>query len=267
MRMQPPGSEPGWRLQNNMSKHRNSLERYQVTVNDSSPLRGADPRAKLALSLCASLAVMLPLGQLTVFMGAYVVFLTWARLLPPFSRQTWRLKWFLAGLFLFDWWLVSASHALLVVLRLILLAGALILLLGTTTPREFTLALERLRLPYRYAFSLALAFQSLTLLDEEWRAINEAQRARAAVRVEPAARGSARLRQIITQGRDLSALTVPAIVMTTQRAWAMTEAAYARGFDSPHRRASTNMRLTWSDWALMLGALAIILVLQWSRTR
>ena len=54
------------------------------------------------------------------------------------------------------------------------------LFVGTTTPSELRLALEWLRVPYRYAFSVSLAFQSVGLLDDEWRAIYEAQRARGA---------------------------------------------------------------------------------------
>lgn len=47
---------------------------------ENSPLRRVDPRTKLALSLCASLAVMLPLAKLVVFMSLYVLLLLWARL-------------------------------------------------------------------------------------------------------------------------------------------------------------------------------------------
>ncbi len=76
-------------------------------------------------------------------------------------------------------WLISLELAVTVTLRIAMLAGVFTLLFATTTPAEFTLALENLGLPYRYAFSLGLAFQSLTLLEEEWNGILEAQRSRA----------------------------------------------------------------------------------------
>ena len=53
--------------------------------------------------------------------------------------------------------------------------------------------------------------------------------------------------------QDLVALAVPAIVLTTKRAWSMTEAAYARGFESPHRRSFHRLRFRRRDWLLMLG--------------
>jgi len=230
-----------------------------VTLAEHSPLRRADPRTKLALSLCASLAVMLPLERLAAFMGLYVLLLLWARLLPEAARQVWRLKWVLIPLFILDWVLVGLDLAVIVTLRIVLLAGAFALFVRTTTPSEFRLALEWLRVPYRYAFSVSLAFQSVGLLDDEWRAIREAQRARGAWAFEWAG-----WRKLISQVRELVALTVPAIVLTTKHAWALTEAAYARGFDSPHRRPYRRLTMGRLDWLLLTAAAIVgILLIAW----
>lgn len=222
---------------------------YRAVLVEHSPLRHADPRTKLVLSLCASLAVMLPLEQLAVFMVTYAVLLLWARLLPEAVRQVWRLKWVLIPLFLFDWLVIALDLAVVITLRIVLLAGAFALFVGTTTPGELRLALEWLRVPYRYAFSVSLAFQSVGLLDDEWRAILEAQRARGAWSFEWEG-----WRKLAAQVRDLIALTVPAIVLTAKRAWAITEAAYARGFDSPRRRPFRQLAMRRLDWLLLIGA-------------
>jgi energy-coupling factor transport system permease protein len=222
-----------------------------LALVEDSPLRHADPRTKLALSLCASLAVMLTLEKLVIFMGLYVVLLVWARLLPEAARQVWRLKWVLLILFVVDWIFVSRELAVIIVLRLTLLAGAFALFFATTTPGELRLALEWLRVPYRYAFSLSLAFQSVGLLDDEWRSIREAQRARGAW-VRPTG-----WRDLLERIRDLVALAVPAVVLTTKRAWAMTEAAYARGFDSPHRRPYRQLVMGRLDWLLLVATVTV----------
>jgi energy-coupling factor transport system permease protein len=227
----------------------------ELALVELSPLRRADPRTKLALSLCVSVAVMLPLERLAAFMVIYTALLLWARLLPEAARQVWRLKWVLSLLFLGDWLLVGLDLAVIITLRLILLAGAFALFFATTTPGELRLALEWIRVPYRYAFSLSLAFQSLGLLDEEWRAIREAQRARGAWAPKSG------WKNVMERVRDMVALAVPAIVLTTQRAWAMTEAAYARGFDSPRRRPYRRLVMSHLDWALLAGTAAIIVAL------
>ncbi len=222
-----------------------------LTLVEHSPLRRADPRTKLALCLCASLAVMLELEKLVTFMLLYGLLLVWARLFPQAARQVWRLKWVLVVLLIVDWWLVNLELAVVVILRLVLLAGAFTLFFSTTRPSELRLALEWLRVPYRYAFSLSLAFQSIGLLDDEWRTIREAQRARGAW-APPTG-----WRKVGQWVRDLVSLSVPAIVMTTKHAWAMNEAAYARGFDSPHRRPYGRLSLRRLDWLLLAGTAAV----------
>jgi energy-coupling factor transporter transmembrane protein EcfT len=209
-----------------------------------------DPRVKLALSLGFSLTVMLPLAQIAAALALYALLLLWGRLLPLAARQVWRLKWVLLAIFVVDWLFVSLELAATITLRLTLLAGTFTLFFATTTPGELRLALEWLHVPYRYAFSVSLAFQSLTLLEEEWHALREAQQARGAWS-PPAS-----WRVLLAQLGDWVALSVPAAVMTTRRAWAMTEAAYARGFDSPHRRPYRRLTLTRLDWGLLALAVA-----------
>lgn len=222
-----------------------------------SPLRRFDPRAKLALSLCASLMVMLPLDRLALFSILYALLLAWAKLIKPAADQIWRMRWILLVLFVVDWWLVGIDLAEIITLRLALLAGVFALLFSTTTMTEFRLALERLRLPYRFAFGLSLAFQSLSLLDDEWRAILEAQQARGAV---PEIRG---FKSLFHQSKNLVSLTVPAIVLTTRRAWAITEAAYARGFESPKRVPYYVLRMKPSDWALIALSVLTAIIFLW----
>jgi energy-coupling factor transporter transmembrane protein EcfT len=229
----------------------------QLVLIEASPLRNVDPRTKLFISLAVSLVVMMPLERLAIFLGIYVVFLLWARLLLPAAEQLWRLKWVLLVLFAFDWWLINLDHAVLICTRLVLITGIFALFFSTTTTRELGLALEKLRVPYRYAFSLSLAFQSLGLLDDEWRAIREAQSARGAVPE------TSSFRRFVARISDLVSLTVPAIVLTTKRAWAVTEAAYARGFDSPYRTSYHTLAFSRLDAILMAGTVALIVSLYW----
>ena len=232
-------------------KQRSGRRVIAAMLVEDSPLRRLDPRAKLWTGLCASLMVMLPLERLGVFIAVYLIFTGWARLLPATLHQIWRMRWILLILFALDVWLVSLELAVIVTLRLVMLAGVFSLLFATTTPAEFTLALEKLGLPYRYAFSLGLAFQSLNLLEEEWNSILEAQRSRGALHERGTLRRLGSWREGFRQISDLVALTVPAVVLTTKRAWSITEAAYARGFDSPRRVAYRILRLSFADIIVM----------------
>jgi energy-coupling factor transporter transmembrane protein EcfT len=66
-----------------------------------------------------------------------------------------------------------------------------------------------------------------------------------------------RIRDLVAVVRDMVALAVPAIVLATRRAWAMTEAAYARGFDSPHRRPYRKLAMGRLDWLLLAAAIVV----------
>ena len=214
-------------------------------------MRRVDPRVKLVLSLALSLAIMLPVEKLLVLLLIYAAFLAWARLLPVAGRLLWRLKWVLVILFAVDWVLVSLALAVLVSLRVLLLSASFAIVFATTTPTEFRLALEWLRLPYRYAFSIGVAVQSLALIEQEWRTIIESQRARGAWTPPKG------WRKLVESVRDAVALAVPAVVMTAHRAWSMTEAAYARGFDAPGRTSYRQLHMSWLDWTL-LGATGLL---------
>lgn len=225
---------------------------HTIRLAESSPLRSADPRAKLAVSLCASLAVMLPIEKILVFFLAYGIFMAWARLLPEAARQVWKLKWILAIIFVVDWLVVSPELAVVVTLRLVLMAGVFSMFFSTTTPSELCMALVWMRVPYRYAFSIGMSFQAVSHIDAEWRGVLEAQRARGAF---TAPRG---WRYLPEQVRNLVSLTVPAVVLAARRAWSMTEAAYARGFESPRRRAYRELTMGRIDYIILAGALVTI---------
>lgn len=224
-----------------------------------SPLRQFDPRVRLLLPLFASLLVMVPVSRLLLFFVLYGVLFAWAKLAHIALRQLWRLKWWLLVLFVVDWVVVDVTLAVQVTLRVMLLASAFIFMVYTTTPGELRLVLAWLRLPHRYAFSLGLAFQSVTLFTQEWQLIQEAQQARGAW--QPVAwRG---WRELVPQVRQLVVLVVPAIVLTTKRAWTMTEAAHARGFDSPHRQPFHQLTMQGRDWQFlgMVGLVTAVLLL------
>lgn len=227
---------------------------FQPQLIAESPLRLADPRVRLVLSMGSSLAVMLSIERLVLFLLFYAGLLVWGRLARPVVAQLWRLKWALLFLFAVDWLVVDVNLAVTVTLRVILLASSFVFLVYTTTPGELRLVLAWLHLPAHYAFSLSLAFQSINLLAGEWQAIREAQQARGAWR-PPQWTG---WRGLPEQIRELVALTVPAVVLTTKRAWAMTEAAHARGFDAPHRRPYCRLVMGWWDWLLLLVVTAVL---------
>jgi energy-coupling factor transporter transmembrane protein EcfT len=73
--------------------------------------------------------------------------------------------------------------------------------------------------------------------------------------------GKAGRQELAEQVSSLVALTVPAIVLTTKRAWMMTEAAAVRGFDSPHRRPYQRLAMSRLDGVLLAASAAVTVAL------
>ena len=237
---------------------RGKSKREPLQLVTASPLRQVDPRVRLVLPLCASLLVMVPVPRLLLFFVAYAALFWWTRLAKVAWQRLWRLKWALLFIFVIDWIVVDLALAVQVTLRVMLLASAFIFVVYTTTSSELRLVLAWLHMPYRYAFSLSLAFQSVALLANEWQMIREAQQARGAW--EPLQwRGR---RELVPQVHRMIVLVVPAIVLTAKRAWTMTEAAHARGFDAPNRRPYRQLAMQRQDWLLlgvMLAGTAVLM--------
>jgi energy-coupling factor transporter transmembrane protein EcfT len=217
-------------------------------------LRRVDPRTKMVLAAGASTAVALPLVPLAIVAAALAGLLVAGRLADVAMAQLWRVRLWFCVLFAVDWCFIGFNFAVLIVLRLVVLAAAFTVVFATTTADELCLAGERLGLPWRVAFAVATAFRALALVEREWCEIIEAQRARG---ISIAASDGAwrRWRQTL---RDAAALVVPAIVLAVQRAWAISEAAAARGFDSPVRRSSRTLRLQLLDHALLAAAVVVL---------
>ncbi|MBK8420666.1 hypothetical protein [Candidatus Villigracilis saccharophilus] len=147
-----------------MRINRGGRSSHQLTLVENSPLRSADPRTKLFLSLAISLVVMTSIERLLIFLVCicYSPTLALPSLHQLSSKHIWRLfGGFLIFLFAFDWWLISLDHAVLICIRLVLLTGVFALFFSTTNTRELgPSGIGNQFVPYRYAFSLSLAFQS-----------------------------------------------------------------------------------------------------------
>jgi energy-coupling factor transporter transmembrane protein EcfT len=228
--------------------------RRAFALNERSPLRRVDPRIKLALGLAASAAVMLPLAPLLVALAALAVLIAWSGLGAAARAPVRRAAPLLSLLFALDWLLIGAAFAVLVTARLLLLLIAFTVLVATTTPDELRLALERLGLAPRLAFALASAYRSLAHLEREWRGIVEAQQARG---IAPQRDGMSWRERA---GHAIG-LIVPAIVLATQRAWSLTEAATMRGLESPHQARPEPARFSPLDRALLGGAIVLLVAL------
>jgi energy-coupling factor transport system permease protein len=151
--------------------------------------------------------------------------------------------------------LSGVFNALFLVLRLLNIVLASALFVFTTDPTLFAVALTRLHVPYRYAFTLILALRLVPLFDEEMSHVRNAQRARG-ISVD---RGV--LRGFFTRIRHTF---LPMIFSALSRIDTLTLAMDGRGFGYARRRTyARRPRFAPKDWIITLSSLLLTGFLLW----
>ncbi|HCM28248.1 MAG: hypothetical protein A2Z99_01760 [Treponema sp. GWB1_62_6] len=226
-----------------------------------------DPRAKIAIIVAFSVVVFL--------------LEDWTTILPTFALAV--LLWFLAGLrlggliayikplrFLFVFLILAQAFfhpgstrlwgspltveglffGFMLCLRVLTLAFTLPLLLATSSVEEIVLALTRLGLPYRTAYTATTALNQLPVLRADIASITAAQRLRGS-----AAFGRGKFFRKL---RAYPSLAVPLVMSSMRRAALMGAAMDARAFGCSAARTSIqNLRFTSVDALASVSAFVV----------
>lgn len=212
-----------------------------------------DPRAKLAFVVSVVFAALITsaLQRVALLLGFFVVFLVatggmslglWVRSLKP-------VIYLLPVLLVLNtvfyasgtaWWAVPVGPfrlaltsggletAVLIAVRLLVIAGAAAWFAGTTGAEEFELALHRLGVPWSFAFLLSLTLRLVPEMRRRFRVIEDTQRSRGLdLSGGPIARTRARIPMML-----------PFFVAVIRYGYELSEALTARGFEDIDERTS-----------------------------
>ena len=244
---------------------------FQPVADPGAPLARRNPVAKLGAALLFSLPLIATLDPLTPAIALAIEL----AVLPLFglrfavlARRAWPLLIAALGLLVtmvlfaanrdgrllldlgpFDVTTGVLLTALGLILRLFAVAVPGVLVFATTDPTDLADALvQNAKAPARFAIGALAAFRLLPLLDQEWRMITLARRARG---VDAGRNPLARLRLFVSTAFAL-------LVGALRRGGRLAVAMDARGFDSGHPRTYARRQIfTGADAALMAGALAL----------
>jgi energy-coupling factor transport system permease protein len=226
-----------------------------------------DPRAKLAIIACFSLIVFFLEDWTTVLSAFTLAILLWplaglrlAGLLPHAKPLRFLFVFLILAQAFFHpgktslWGSPLTLEGLLfgftLCLRVLTLAFTLPLLLATSSVEEIVLALTRLGLPYRTAYTATTALNQLPVLRADMESITAAQRLRGS---------SAFIRGgFFRRLRAYPSLAVPLVMTSMRRAKLMGVAMDARAFGSSSKRTSIQtLRFTFVDGLASLAALIV----------
>lgn len=233
-----------------------------------------DPRSKLALVVSVVLVALATgrIDRLAILVGLFVLFValtggigltSWLRsltpifLLVPFLLVL-NTVFYASGV---AWWSVPVgpfelavtsggfATAVLIAVRLLLIAGVASWFAGTTGAEEFEAALVRLGIPWSIGFLLSLTLRLVPAMRRRFRVIEEAQRSRGLeLGGNPVSRARARIPMLL-----------PFFAAVIRYGYDLSEALTARGFDAVEDRTSlVRIHHRPADFALYVLSLVLL---------
>ena len=154
---------------------------------------------------------------------------------------------FVIALFSFD-----IRAALVLSVRLINLLVVSFIFFRVVSPEEMGGALQKIGVPYEFAFILTTAMRYVPLIGQKVRNIIDAQRSRG-IDLRP------RLRNVTNFMALLMPLLVQSFVLSDELAMAME----SRGFGRKGRSSRKHYRLTFWEYVLILASLTFLLLFAW----
>ena len=220
-------------------------------------LNRLDPRTRLALGLTAMAAVFVARKPETLVVES--IFLLAALPLLGMGKEwahSFRYFWPMLGLvFIIAFFSFDLQAALLLATRLFNLLTVSFVFFRTVTPEEMGATLNKLGVPYSFAFILTTAMRYVPLIRLKIRHIIDAQSSRG-IDLRP------RLRNVANFMALLMPLLAQSFVLSDELAVAME----SRGFGRKGRSSRRQYGLTFLDYSLMVGALLLLVLFAfWER--
>jgi energy-coupling factor transport system permease protein len=216
-----------------------------------------DPRTRLALGLTAMAAVFVARKPETLVVESIILLAALPLLgLGKEWTHSFRYFWPMLGLvFVIALFSFNLQTALLLATRLFNLLTVSFVFFRTVTPEEMGATLNKLGVPYNFAFILTTAMRYVPLIRLKIRHIIDAQSSRG-IDLRP------RLRNVGNFMALLMPLLAQSFVLSDELAVAME----SRGFGRKGRSSRRHYGLTFLDCFLMVGALLLLVLFAfWER--
>ena len=208
-----------------------------------------DPRTRLALGLTAIAAVFIAAEPETLVVESIILLA--ALPLLGMGREwahSFRYFWPMLGLvFVIAFFSFNLQVALLLAVRLFNLLTVSFVFFRTVSPEEIGATLNKIGVPYAFAFILTTAMRYVPLIRLKIRHIIDAQSSRG-IDLRP------RLRNV----GNFMALLMPLLAQSFLLSDELALAMESRGFGRKGRSSRRQYDLTFWDYSLMAGALLLL---------
>lgn len=217
-----------------------------------------DPRTRLALGLMAIAAVFVAREPKTLVVESIILLAALPLLgMGKDWAHSFRYFWPMLGLvFVIAFFSFNLQVGLLLVIRLFNLLSVSFVFFRTVSPEEIGATLNKIGVPYAFAFILTTAMRYVPLIRLKIRHIIDAQSSRG-IDLRP------RLRNV----GNFMALLMPLLAQSFLLSDELALAMESRGFGRKGRSSRRQYDLTFWDYFLMVGALLVLILFAfWERS-
>lgn len=152
---------------------------------------------------------------------------------------------------LVNWWYVDIVYGVLLSLLLVILVTLFSLFFLTTNPDDLSLALVKLRVPYKLSLELSMAIRFIPTLTREVQIVVDAQRARG-LDIDSG---------FVKRLRNLVPIFIPIIVGAVRRSYRVAEAMESRAFGASKRRSYLfDIKFKTLDYLVMMFSITFTFI-------
>ncbi len=224
--------------------------RYMETL-----LSKIDPRVKILVSVLYVFPAILfsNMVQLTPILIPIIINLKAGKVLTKYLKSLLYLSPFLILITLLNYLTMgNIISALIPILRLIILIGALDIFFFTTDPDDFILTMESLKLPLSISLSFALALRFIPAMIEQINEIVEAQLSRG-LQLDKG--------NFITRIKNYIPIIIPLVILSIKRSIEVAESLEIRGVHPKATRTKyIELRIKRRDLAYLVINTAIVII-------
>ena len=217
-----------------------------------------DPRTRLGLGLMAIAAVFVAREPKTLVVESIILLAALPLLgMGKDWAHSFRYFWPMLGLvFVIAFFSFNLQVGLLLVIRLFNLLSVSFVFFRTVSPEEIGATLNKIGVPYAFAFILTTAMRYVPLIRQKIRHIIDAQSSRG-IDLRP------RLKNV----GNFMALLMPLLAQSFLLSDELALAMESRGFGRKGRSTRRQYDLTFWDYFLLVGALLVLILFAfWERS-
>ena len=212
-----------------------------------------DPRLKIFLLIVYFVLTILYNNiflQLALFLSIFFIF-GMARSFKRFFSFLKSLSFLIFMVFIINFIFFTLEYTLIMEVRLLVMMSSFLILFTTIHPDEMVQALNKLKIPFHYAFIFSLSTRFIPTLGNESEIISNAQKSRG-LDLETG--------NLINRIKNYVPLLVPLFITAIRRAYLVAESLETKGFGIIKERTYLNeLKLNWKSYLLIVIGVFIII--------